>query len=118
MPTFMLTHWTRDRTRGSKVPLEEMVRRQTSDTAQLFGLFDRGVIAPGMKADLNLIDYDRLGFDAATMAYDLPTGARRLVQRGRGYDLTISSGVVTVENDEFTGALPGQILRGGTPPRS
>ena len=115
MPTFMLTHWTRDRTRGRKVALEEMVRRQTSDTAQLFGLFDRGVIAPGMKADLNLIDYDRLGFDAATIAYDLPTGARRLVQRGRGYDLTISSGVVTVENDEFTGALPGQVLRGGTP---
>lgn len=114
MPTFMLTHWTRDRTRGKKVALEEMVRRQTSDTAQLFGLFDRGVIAPGMKADLNVIDYDRLGFDAATMAFDLPTGARRLVQRGRGYDLTINSGVVTVQDDEFTGELPGKVLRGGT----
>ncbi len=114
MPTFMLTHWTRDRTRGNKVPLEEMVRRQTSDTAQLFGLCDRGVVAPGMKADLNVIDYDRLGFDPATMAYDLPTGARRLVQRGRGYDLTIASGVVTVQDDEFTGELPGKVLRGGT----
>jgi N-acyl-D-aspartate/D-glutamate deacylase len=118
MPTFMLTHWTRDRTRGNKVPLEEIVRRQTSETAQLFGLFDRGIIAKGMKADLNLIDFDRLGFEAATMAYDLPTGARRLIQRGCGYDFTISNGVVTVENDEFTGELPGQVLRGGTLPRS
>ena len=114
MPTFMLTHWTRDRTRGPKVALEEIVRRQTSETAQLFGLSDRGIIAPGMKADLNLIDYERLGFEAATMAYDLPTGARRLVQRGRGYDMTMVSGIVTVEGDEFTGELPGAVLRGGT----
>jgi N-acyl-D-aspartate/D-glutamate deacylase len=114
MPTFMLTHWTRDRTRGPKVALEEMVRRQTSETARLFGLFDRGVIRAGMKADLNLIDYDRLGFSAATMAYDLPTGARRLVQRGLGYAMTMVSGLVTVEDDEFTGVLPGAVLRGGT----
>ncbi|MEI8050612.1 MAG: amidohydrolase family protein [Actinomycetes bacterium] len=115
MPTFMLSHWTRDRTRGPRLPIEFVVRRQTAETAALFGLSDRGVIAPGMKADINIIDYDRLGFTEASMAYDLPTGARRLVQRGRGYVMTMSGGVSIVEDDEFTGALPGQLIRGSTP---
>ena len=113
MPTFMLTHWVRDRTRGERMALEHVVRRQTSETAQLFGLTDRGVVAPGMKADLNIIDFERLGFSKATMAYDLPTGARRLVQHGEGYVMTVVSGSSIVEDDEFTGALPGRLVRSG-----
>ena len=111
MPTFMLTHWTRDRVRGGTMPLEYIIHRQTQQTAQLFNMFDRGVIAPGMKADVNVINYDELEFSQAEMAYDFPTGARRLVQKARGYDLTMVSGVTTVENDEFTGLLPGQLVR-------
>ena len=113
MPTFMLTHWTRDRTRGSLLPLEYVVHRQTSQTAALYGIADRGVIAPGMRADLNLIDYVGLGFDAPRMAYDLPAGGRRLVQKARGYVGTWVAGVQTVDHDEFTGATPGRLLRSG-----
>ena len=113
MPTFMLTHWTRDRRRGPTLPLEHVVHRQTSQTAALYGLADRGVVAPGMRADLNLIDYDRLGFDVPRMAYDLPANGRRLVQHGRGYVGTWVNGVQTVDHDEFTGALPGRLLRAG-----
>jgi N-acyl-D-amino-acid deacylase len=111
-PTFMLTHWTRDRTRGPKLSLEYVVHRQTQQTATLFGLGDRGVIAPGMRADLNLIDYDALSFDMPRMAFDLPAGGRRLVQKGRGYRAVFVGGVQTVADDEFTGALPGQLIRG------
>jgi N-acyl-D-amino-acid deacylase len=113
MPTFMLTHWTRDRTRGGRLPLEYVVHRQTSQTAALYGIADRGVIAPGMRADLNLIDYAGLGFDAPRMAYDLPAGGRRLVQKARGYVGTWVAGVQTVDHDEFTGATPGKLLRSG-----
>ena len=113
MPTFMLTHWARDRIRGPKLPLEYVVHRQTSQTAALYGIADRGVVAPGMRADLNLIDYDHLGFDVPRMAYDLPAGGRRLVQRGRGYVGTWLAGVQTVDHDEFTGATPGVVLRSG-----
>ena len=113
MPTFMLTHWTRDRTRGPKLPLEYVVHRQTSQTAALYGIADRGVVAPGMRADLNLIDYSRLGFDAPRMAYDLPANGRRLVQKARGYVGTWVAGVQTVDHDEFTGAFPGRLLRAG-----
>ena len=117
MPTFMLTHWARDRTRGERMALEHVVRRQTSETAALFGLADRGVVAPGMKADLNVIDFDRLGFTRATMAHDLPTGARRLVQQAQGYEMTVANGVPIVEHDAFTGALPGRLVRSGSPDR-
>jgi N-acyl-D-amino-acid deacylase len=110
-PTFMLTHWTRDRSRGPRLPLEWVVHRQTRQTAEVFGLTDRGLIAPGMKADINLIDYDRLTFDMPTMAYDFPAGARRLVQHAKGYVGTFVSGVQTVDHDEFTGELPGRLLR-------
>jgi N-acyl-D-amino-acid deacylase len=113
MPTFMLTHWTRDRTRGPKLPLEHIVHRQTAQTAALYGITDRGVIAPGMRADLNLIDYDRLSFEAPRMAYDLPAGGRRLVQKAQGYVGTWLAGVQTVAHDEFTGATPGRLLRAG-----
>ncbi len=112
MPTFMLTHWTRDRTRGPRLSLELVVHRQTQQTAQLYDLTDRGVVAPGYKADLNVIDYDRLSFAPPRMAYDFPADARRLVQRARGYTATICSGTVVVEHDEFTGALPGRLVRG------
>ena len=117
MPTFMLTHWTRDRQRGDLLPVEFIVHRQTLQTAQLYGMHDRGLIAPGMKADINIINYEALGFSKAEMAYDLPTGARRLVQRGSGYIMTMVSGVPIVENDEFTGALPGKLVRASWPTR-
>jgi len=112
MPTFMLTHWARDRTRGGTLPLEHVIRRQTRETARAFGMFDRGVVAPGYLADLNLIDFDALRLEAPRMVYDLPAGGRRLVQRARGYVATVKSGVVTRENDEATGELPGVLVRG------
>lgn len=112
MPTFMLTHWARDRSRGPKLSLEHVVQRQTSRTAGLYGLGDRGVVAPGMRADLNIIDFERLGFDVPRMAFDLPANGRRLVQHGQGYVATFVGGVQTVDNDEPTGALPGRVVRG------
>jgi N-acyl-D-aspartate/D-glutamate deacylase len=112
MPTFMLTHWARDRTRGPKLSLEHIVYRQTRHTAELHGLLDRGIVAPGMKADLNVINFDELGFDMPYMAYDLPAQGRRLVQTAHGYNKTFVSGVQTVENDAFTGELPGKLIRG------
>lgn len=112
MPTFMLTHWTRDRTRGPRLPLEFIVHRQTRQTAEFYGLHDRGLIAPGMRADINIIDYDNLGFDVPRMAYDLPANGRRLVQHGQGYKATFVAGVQTVDNDTFTGELPGRLVRG------
>ena len=112
MPTFMLTHWVRDRTRGPRLALEYVVARQTSQTADLYGLGDRGRITPGMRADLNVIDMDRLGFDVPTMAFDLPAGGRRLVQRGRGYVATFLAGTQTVDHDDPTGEMPGRLVRG------
>jgi N-acyl-D-amino-acid deacylase len=111
-PTFMLTHWARDRQRGPRLPLEHVVHRQTRQTAELFGLRDRGLVAPGMRADLNVIDFDGLTFGLPRMAFDLPAGGRRLVQRAEGYAATFVAGVQTVADDEFTGALPGRLVRG------
>lgn len=111
-PTFLLTHWARDRHRGERLPLEYLVRKQAHDTAQLFGLTDRGVIAVGKKADLNVIDFDALTLHAPRMAYDLPAGGRRIVQGASGYDATIVSGVVTRRNGVDTGARPGRLVRG------
>jgi N-acyl-D-amino-acid deacylase len=115
IPTSMLTHWTRDRQRGAKLPLEFVVKRQTRDTALLYGLRDRGLLARGYKADVNVIDYDNLRLRKPEMAYDLPGGARRLIQRADGYIATIASGVVTLRGGEATGSLPGQVLRGARP---
>ncbi|MEY3266545.1 MAG: hypothetical protein RJA15_991 [Actinomycetota bacterium] len=112
MSTFLLTHWVRDRQRGPRLQLENMVRRQTRQTAELYGLNDRGLIAPGMRADMNLIDFDSLTFDMPSMVYDFPANGRRLVQHAKGYEATFVNGVQTVSNDEFTGALPGKLLRG------
>ncbi len=114
-PTFMLTHWARDRRRGPTLPLEQVVHLQTQQTAGLYGLEDRGVVAPGFRADLNVIDFDALSFDLPRMAFDLPARGRRLVQRARGYVATIVAGVQTVAADEFTGALPGRLIRGPQP---
>ena len=110
-PTFMLTHWTRDRRRGPKLSLEYVVHRQTRQTAELYGLTDRGLLAPGMKADVNVIDYDALTFEPPRMVFDLPANGRRLVQKASGYRATFVSGVQTVADDEFTGELPGTLLR-------
>lgn len=114
-PTTHLIHWGRDRTRGEKLPLEYLVKRQTRDTAKLVGFLDRGVIAPGMKADLNVIDFDNLTLGAPHIVHDLPAGGQRLIQKAKGYKYTIVSGQVTFVDGESTGALPGRLLRGRQP---
>lgn len=111
-PTFLLTHWARDRRRGPRFSLEYVVRKQTLDTATLFGLNDRGVVAVGKKADFNVIDMDALSLDVPRMAYDLPAGGRRLIQGASGYDATIVSGQVTRRHGVDTGARPGRLIRG------
>jgi N-acyl-D-amino-acid deacylase len=108
----MVSFWTRDRTRGERLPLELVVARQTRATALHHGLADRGLVAPGMRADLNVVDLERLGVDAPRMAHDLPAGARRYVQRARGYRMTVCAGVPVAEDDQPTGAHPGRLLRG------
>jgi len=113
MPTFLLTHWARDRTRGERIALEEAVRLQTSSTAALYGFRDRGVVAPGKKADLNIVDFDALQLHAPEMVFDLPAGGRRLVQRADGYVATLVAGEVTYEDGEATGARPGRLVRAG-----
>ena len=110
-PTYLLTHWGRDRSHG-RFEIPYLVKRQTSDTARTMGLMDRGVVAPGLKADLNVIDFDRLGVCAPEMAFDLPAGGKRLLQRATGYAATIVSGTVTYRNGDATGALPGRLVRG------
>jgi N-acyl-D-aspartate/D-glutamate deacylase len=107
----MLTHWTRDR-KGDRFSLPWAVKRITRDSAQAIGLHDRGVVANGYKADLNVIDYDRLRVRAPEVVYDLPAGGRRLIQRADGYDVTIVSGTPVTRNGEATGALPGRLVRG------
>jgi N-acyl-D-aspartate/D-glutamate deacylase len=111
-PTFLLSHWTRDRLRGEKLPLELLVRKQTRDSAAAYGLLDRGVLAPGLRADINVIDMQSLRLTRPQVVYDLPAGGRRLVQRARGYRHTFVAGTETVSSDEHTGALPGRLLRG------
>jgi N-acyl-D-aspartate/D-glutamate deacylase len=112
MPTFMLAHWVRDRTRGPKLALEDAVRMLSKGPAELYGLGDRGVVAVGKRADLNLIDLDRIELELPEITPDLPTGARRVLQRGRGYAATIVAGEVTFRDGEPTGALPGRLVRG------
>ncbi len=109
--TFMLTHWCRDRVRGPKVPVEEVVHWMTQKSARAIGLTDRGVIAPGMKADINVIDLDALKVHAPDFYTDLPGGARRIMTAVTGYRATMVSGVITRENDRATGARPGRLLR-------
>ncbi len=112
MPTFMVSWWTRDRSRGPRLGLEHVVMRQTSQSARLFGLNDRGLLRPGYRADVNVIDYDRLAPGRPEIAYDLPAGGKRYVQRATGYEHTICRGTTTFRNGESTGALPGRLVRG------
>jgi len=111
-PTYLLTHWTRDRSRGEKLSIPFVVAAQARKTALSVGLYDRGVIAPGFKADVNVIDYDRLHLHPPKVHYDLPVGGRRLLQQVDGYDATIISGVVTQRGGKATGARPGRLVRG------
>mgnify|MGYP001161449611 FL=1 len=111
-PTYLLSHWVRDRERGDRFSLEQAVAAQTSGTATLYGLHDRGTIAPGMKADVNIIDFDALQLHEPKMVHDLPAGGRRLIQEISGYRYTIVSGVITYENGTPTGKLPGKLIRG------
>jgi N-acyl-D-aspartate/D-glutamate deacylase len=110
-PTFVLTHWTRDREHG-RLPLPWAIRQLSHETASAVGLGDRGLLKPGYKADVNVIDMDRLRLHAPRIAYDLPAGGRRLTQRADGFVVTIVNGVITYRNGEPTGALPGRLVRG------
>ena len=112
MPTTNLSHWARDREAGKKIPIELIVRKQTKDTAETYGLFDRGEIKTGMLADLNIIDFDKLNVTHPKMVYDLPLGGRRLIQTSSGYLATVKSGEVVFEAGEATGVLPGKLIRG------
>jgi N-acyl-D-aspartate/D-glutamate deacylase len=112
LPTFALVHWVRDRSRGPRIPLERMVAMLSRDTADLYGLRDRGRVAPGLRADLNVIDLARLRLEVPEIASDLPTGARRVVQRAAGYAATLCAGELTFRDGTQTGARPGRVVRG------
>jgi N-acyl-D-amino-acid deacylase len=109
--TTMLAHWVRDRARGPRLPLEFVVKRMTSETADFFGFRDRGRLRPGLKADVNVIDFDGLYLHSPKMIFDLPAGGRRLVQHVDGYDMTICAGTPIFEKGEETGARPGKLVR-------
>jgi N-acyl-D-aspartate/D-glutamate deacylase len=113
--TFMLTHWARDRTRGERLPLPYVVKSLTRDTARVIGLDDRGLVAPGYRADLNVIDFDRLTLGMPKVVHDLPAGGRRILQRATGYDATIVNGAVICREGVETGARPGRLVRGPQP---
>src|SRR6202012_3254168 len=107
-PTFLLSYWGRDRAKGERLPVPSIVKSLTSDTAAAVGLNDRGLIRPGYKADLNLIDFDALNLHVPRVRHDLPSGGRRLTQAADGYPATIVSGVVTYRDGAGTGELPGR----------
>ena len=111
MPTFIMTHWGRDRARGDKMSLEFIVKSLTSSTAHAFGMFDRGQLTEGMIADANIIDFDRLRLHRPEAVFDLPAGGRRLVQRAEGYEITIKSGEIIFNNGQHSGALPDKLVR-------
>ena len=114
--THTVVHWTRDRTRGPKMPLPWVIQKLTRDPAHAIGLLDRGVLAPGLKADINIIDYEALKIEPMTVQFDLPSGGRRLMQESRGYVATVVSGEVVPDNGVPTGALPGRLVRGAQDP--
>ncbi len=111
MTTYLLTHWVRDRVRGPRIPLEQAVRRLTKDGSDLYGLKDRGLVQAGMRADLNLIDFDRLSLSYPERVTDLPAGAGRLIQKSEGYVATLVAGEVVVDHGELTDARPGRLVR-------
>ena len=110
-PTTLVQHWSRDRSRGNKLPLEKVIKMQTSETANLLGIKDRGIIEEGYKADINVIDYEKLTLHEPEIINDLPAGGRRLVQKASGYDYTIVSGEIAFIKGEATGALNGRLIR-------
>ncbi|WP_431855387.1 N-acyl-D-amino-acid deacylase family protein [Azospirillum sp.] len=114
-PTYLLTHWVRDRTRGERLPLPWVIKAQTQDTAAAVGLHDRGVLAPGYKADVNVIDFAGLRLHPPEIVHDLPANGRRLGQRADGYRATIVSGAITYRDGAPTGHLPGRLVRGAQP---
>jgi N-acyl-D-amino-acid deacylase len=116
VPTFMLTHWSRDRSRGPKLPVEMLIKRQTSETADFFGLADRGRLTAGLRADINLIDYGRLQVQKPELVHDMPANGRRFVQRVTGYETTLVAGEPIFERGEHTGAMPGRLVRAGREP--
>ena len=118
VPTYMLTHWARDRERGPKLPLEKLVKRQTSETADFFGLNDRGRLTPGLRADVNVIDFDGLQVKKPEIVHDMPANGRRFIQRVNGYEATICAGQPIFERGEHTGALPGRLVRDGQQQRA
>ena len=111
-PTSLLTHWARDRQRGRHLPLEYLVHKQTEATARTYGLNDRGVIAPGYRADLNILDFDALRLQRPEVVHDLPAGGKRIVQRASGYHHTFVAGTEVLRHGAATGARPGRLLRG------
>jgi N-acyl-D-amino-acid deacylase len=111
-PTFMLQHWVRDRKRGGRISLEHAIKRQCYDTARLYGLNDRGLLAPGYLADVNVIDLDALRLGKPWLAFDLPAGGKRLLQKADGYVCTIKSGQITFRNGQYLGVHPGTLIRG------
>lgn len=113
MPTYMLTHWARDRARGPGLPLEFVVKRLTSETADFFGFHDRGRLQPGRRADINVIDFAGLRLHSPEVVHDLPAGGKRLVQRADGYAATLVAGTPTFEHGRHTGAKPGRLVRRG-----
>jgi N-acyl-D-amino-acid deacylase len=113
VPTYMLTHWSRDRVRGPKLPVEMLIKRQTSETADFFGLSDRGRLTPGLRADINLIDYERLQVQKPELVHDMPANGRRFVQKVDGYEATFVAGTPIFERGEHTGAMPGRLVRDG-----
>jgi N-acyl-D-aspartate/D-glutamate deacylase len=110
-PTSLLSYYARDRRRGPRLPVETAVHAMTSGPADLYGLRDRGRVAVGLKADLNVIDFERLNLRMPHVVDDLPTGARRIVQRSEGYLATIVSGGITMRDGEETGERPGRLVR-------
>ncbi len=113
MTTYLLTHWVRDRVRGPRIPLELAVRRLTKEGADLYGLKDRGLIETGRRADVNLIDFERLSLSYPERVTDLPAQAGRLIQRSEGYVATMVAGEVVVDHGELTDARPGRLVRSG-----
>ena len=113
VPTFMLMHRGRDRGRGPRLPLEKLVMRQTSETADFFGFGDRGRLAPGLRADINVIDFDGLKVRKPELVHDMPAGGRRFVQHVEGYEATLVAGTPIFERGEHTGAMPGRLVRAG-----
>jgi len=117
VPTYMLTHWSRDRSRGPRLPVEMLVKRQTSETADFFGLADRGRLLPGLRADVNIIDYNKLQVQKPILVHDMPANGRRFVQRVDGYEMTMTAGTPIFEKGQHTGALPGRLVRAGRDPQ-